>query len=158
MNMRAPTSSGGARLKKTLRQYWTEQSERDLSLAQLALEKSYSEWACYLAQQAAEKAVKSIFFELETHWPQQFTVHNINDLNLYVPAKFFAGVNNPEFGDACERFVNEEIHNAPRYPGILPPGYSPPDRFDDIKAKELIREAGVVVENVSIIISNISDI
>ena len=157
MNTRAPVSSGGARLSKTLRPYWTDQSKRDLSLAQLALDNDYPEWACYLAQQAAEKAVKSVFFELETHWPHQFTVHNLNDLILYIPAKFLFGVKNAEFRDACEWFVTEEIHNAPRYPGILPPGYSPPDRFDDIKAKELIREAGVVVENVSIIIKNISN-
>jgi HEPN domain-containing protein len=109
-----------------------------------------------LAQQAAEKAVKSVFFELETHWPHQFTVHNINDLILYVPAKFLVGVKKPEFGEACERFVTEEIHNAPRYPGILPPGYSPQDKFDDIKAKEFIRYAGVIVENVSYILENIS--
>jgi len=110
-----------------------------------------------LAQQAAEKAVKSVFFALETHWPHQFTVHNINDLILYVPAKFLVGVKDPEFGEACGRFVNEEIHNAPRYPGILPPGYSPADRFDDIKAKEFMRYAGVIIENVSIIIENIAN-
>jgi HEPN domain-containing protein len=85
MNTRAPTSSGGARLSKTLRSYWTDQSGRDLSLAQIALDSGYPEWACYLAQQAAEKAVKSVFFELETHWPHQFTVHNVNDLILYIP-------------------------------------------------------------------------
>ena len=157
MNTRAPISSGGARLSKTLRPYWTDQSERDLSLAQLALDNNYPEWACYLAQQAAEKAVKSIFFELETHWPHQFTVHNLNDLILYTPAKLLVGVNNPEFGEACERFVNEEIHNAPRYPGILPPGYLPRDKFDGNKAEEFIRDAGVIVENVSIIIENISN-
>jgi len=157
MNMRAPISSGGARLSKTLRPYWTDQSERDISLAQIALNNNYPEWACYLAQQAAEKAVKSVFFELETHWPHQFTVHNINDLILYVPAKFLVGANRSEFSEAAERFVAEEIHNAPRYPGILPPGYSPPDRFDDIKAKEFIRDARVIVENVSIIIKNISN-
>ena len=157
MNTRAPISSGGARLSKTLRPYWTDQRERDLSLAQLALDNDYPEWACYLAQQAAEKAVKSVFFELETHWPHQFTVHNINDLILYVPAKFLVGANRSEFSEAAERFVAEEIHNAPRYPGILPPGYSPQDKFDDIKAKEFIRDARVIVENVSIIIKNISN-
>ncbi len=156
MNTRAPTSSGGARLSKTLRSYWTDQSGRDLSLVQIALDSGYPEWACYLAQQAAEKAVKSVFFELETHWPHQFTVHNVNDLILYVPTKFLAGVNNDEFSEAAERFVAEEVHNAPRYPGILPPGYAPPDLFDGNKADEFIRAAGVIIDNVSVIIGNIS--
>jgi HEPN domain-containing protein len=140
-----------------LRSYWTRQSGRDLSLAQIALDNGYPEWACYLAQQAAEKAVKSVFFELETHWPHQFTIHNISDLILYVPAKFLEGVNKSEFNKASERFVGEEVHNAPRYPGILPPGYAPPDLFDDNKADEFIRAAGVIIENVSIIIENIAN-
>jgi len=157
MNTRAPTSSAGARLNRTLRQYWTDQSGRDLSLARIALDKGYPEWACYLAQQAAEKAIKSVFFELENHWPHQFTVHNISDLILYVPAKFLDGVNILEFGTAAGKFVAEEAHNAPRYPGILPPGYAPPDLFDDNKANEFIRAADAIIENVSVIIKNVSN-
>ncbi|MDI6873987.1 HEPN domain-containing protein [Candidatus Solincola sp.] len=39
---------------------WLEQAERDLSKARVDLEHSYFEWACFTAQQAAEKAVKAL--------------------------------------------------------------------------------------------------
>lgn len=39
---------------------WLEQAERDLSRAELDIEHEYWEWACFTAQQAAEKAVKGL--------------------------------------------------------------------------------------------------
>ncbi len=39
---------------------WIEQAERDLEKAGLDLEHAYYEWACFTAQQAAEKAVKAL--------------------------------------------------------------------------------------------------
>jgi HEPN domain-containing protein len=39
---------------------WLDQAQRDLKKAYLDLQHTYWEWACFTAQQAAEKAVKSL--------------------------------------------------------------------------------------------------
>ena len=39
---------------------WLKQAERDLQTARLNLEGGSYEWACFIAQQAAEKAVKAL--------------------------------------------------------------------------------------------------
>ena len=43
---------------------WMLQAERDLENARYELKGGYYEWACFLAQQAAEKAVKAVFQRL----------------------------------------------------------------------------------------------
>jgi HEPN domain-containing protein len=39
---------------------WLDQAHCDLKKAELDLQHAYCEWACFTAQQAAEKAVKSL--------------------------------------------------------------------------------------------------
>jgi HEPN domain-containing protein len=39
---------------------WLEQAERDLGRADIDIQYAYWEWACFTAQQAAEKAVKGL--------------------------------------------------------------------------------------------------
>jgi len=41
-------------------QDWLDQAERDLSRAAIDIQYEYWEWACFTAQQAAEKAVKAL--------------------------------------------------------------------------------------------------
>ena len=41
-------------------QDWLDQAERDLSRAKIDIEYQYWEWACFTAQQSAEKAVKAL--------------------------------------------------------------------------------------------------
>ncbi|GAB6148717.1 hypothetical protein JCM10135_12590 [Stetteria hydrogenophila] len=43
---------------------WIRQAERDLENARYELEGGYYEWACFLAQQAAWKAVKAVYQKL----------------------------------------------------------------------------------------------
>ncbi len=43
---------------------WLAQAERDLEMARLALNAAIFEWACFVAQQAAEKAVKGLYESL----------------------------------------------------------------------------------------------
>ena len=40
---------------------WLYQAQGDLEHARSDLERGYHEWACFSAQQAAEKAVKAVF-------------------------------------------------------------------------------------------------
>lgn len=39
---------------------WLKQAERDLEHARLSLDGKFYEWTCFIAQQAAEKAVKAL--------------------------------------------------------------------------------------------------
>jgi HEPN domain-containing protein len=39
---------------------WLKQAERDLDQARLSLREGFYEWACFAAQQSAEKAVKAL--------------------------------------------------------------------------------------------------
>ena len=43
---------------------WLRQAEKDIEKAKLDLEWGYYEWACFTSQQAAEKAIKSVFQRL----------------------------------------------------------------------------------------------
>ena len=45
-------------------QDWFNQGQRDLELAYWCIEGGHYEWACFAAQQAAEKAVKAVFQKL----------------------------------------------------------------------------------------------
>ena len=40
---------------------WMKQAKRDLEMAKKARESGFYEWACFIAQQAAEKGVKSVY-------------------------------------------------------------------------------------------------
>jgi HEPN domain-containing protein len=50
---------------------WMAQAERDLEVARANAEQEYHEWACFAAQQAAEKALKAALYsrlrESRTH-------------------------------------------------------------------------------------------
>ena len=40
---------------------WMKQAERDLESPKTQLEHNFFEWACFLSQQAAEKAIKAVY-------------------------------------------------------------------------------------------------
>jgi HEPN domain-containing protein len=42
---------------------WMAQAKRDLEGAEWALQGGYYEWACFMCQQAAEKALKAVYTE-----------------------------------------------------------------------------------------------
>jgi len=51
------------------RRDWMDQAEWDLSHAESDLERDFYDWACFSAQQAAEKAVKAVLQKLnEEGW------------------------------------------------------------------------------------------
>ena len=43
---------------------WLKQAKRDLQSARAQLEKGFYEWACFIAQQASEKALKAVYQKL----------------------------------------------------------------------------------------------
>lgn len=70
---------------------WYRQAERDLKSARVQLGACFFEWACFIAQQAGEKAVKAIYQRLGAEaWG-----HSVTDLlkglreKVKVPDKLF---------------------------------------------------------------------
>ena len=106
---------------------WMKQAERDLKTAEKLLKEQIYEWACFIAHQAAEKAVKAVIQKLGgIGWG-----HSINNLlkllsekievkkellNLaktldkyYVPTRY---PNSFETGSPYEYFTREEAEKA----------------------------------------------
>lgn len=55
---------------------WIKQAKRDVESAKAQLENSFFEWACFIAQQATEKAVKAVYQKLGAEaWG-----HSVTDL------------------------------------------------------------------------------
>jgi len=74
---------------------WMNQAERDLKVAEGLMKDESFEWSCFVAQQAAEKAIKAVFQKLNaTAWG-----HSIFDL-IRILSKKMA--------------VNEELINCAR--------------------------------------------
>lgn len=110
---------------------WLRQAERDLEQAEDSRRAGRHEWACFAAQQAAEKAVKA----LHLHHGQEAWGHVIarllRDLPPTVPV--------PE--DLVEKArVLDNFYIPPRYPSSHPAG-PPFEHYGPLQSEEAIRYA-----------------
>ncbi len=92
---------------------WLRQARRDLEHAERSLEHGYYEWACFAAQQSAEKAVKAVFLKANAAaWG-----HCVSVLLQQLPAPWEA---DPSLVDAARELDMHYI--PPRYPDAYPEG------------------------------------
>lgn len=93
---------------------WWEQAGRDREHAESSLRDAHYEWACFAAQQSAEKSVKALILALEGEpWG-----HLITDLLHAVTAKM------PVPPEAMESAQRLDKHYIPtRYPNGFASGY-----------------------------------
>lgn len=124
---------------------WMDEAQGDLEHARSDVAGGYYNWACFSAQQAAEKAVKAVFQKLNAEaWG-----HSVADL----------------MGELSQRYeVSEELMNGAleldkayiptRYPNAHPSG-SPRDRYTRKEAGRLITYAEEIVEFCSNLLSQI---
>ncbi|MBS7627158.1 HEPN domain-containing protein [Candidatus Bathyarchaeota archaeon] len=96
---------------------WLSQATRDVRLAELSLKEHYYEWACFAAQQAAEKAVKALIQKLGGEaWGHSVASlleslpENLRDSSLYDKALELDQAYIPS------RYPNSHPKN---YPGVL---------------------------------------
>lgn len=54
---------------------WLKQGERDLGAAMALMEKDFYESACFHAQQASEKALKSLLYLISITFPRVIRMH-----------------------------------------------------------------------------------
>lgn len=114
---------------------WLDQAEGDLEHAKSDLEGRYYDWACFSAQQAAEKAVKAVFQKIGAEaWG-----HSVADLlqelaqRESVPKELMQG-----------GLELDKAYIAARYPNVHPSG-SPRRRYTREEAERLIAHAERII-------------
>lgn len=115
---------------------WFTQAQRDLELARHAADGGFHEWACFAAQQAAEKALKALVAALGG----EARGHSIVAMGKAVP-------NQPGFPadlmDAARRL--DRLYIPTRYPNGFDQG-APRDYFTAGDATTAIQDAQTIIE------------
>jgi HEPN domain-containing protein len=114
---------------------WFAQGKRDLNKAQSDIQHEYWEWACFTAQQAAEKAVKALLMYCgKDAWGHAITpmLRAMADLN--VPVQLI------EFAQLLDTF-----YIPTRYPNGFAQG-KPADYYNATKAHEAHNAAGNIIQ------------
>ncbi len=92
---------------------WLWQGKRDLAHARASIEDEFYEWACFAAQQAAEKGLKALFQRIGADaWG-----HLLTDLIDALPTEIEMS---PELRDRAKELDKHYI--GPRYPNSTPQG------------------------------------
>ena len=115
---------------------WINQAARDLEQARLSQESGHHEWACFAAQQAAEKAVKGLHLFLK----QEAWGHVIARLLAELPGS----VQVP--GELIEKGrVLDNFYIPTRYANGHPSG-APFEHYGPLQSKEAIQHASEILE------------
>jgi HEPN domain-containing protein len=115
---------------------WLNQAKRDLGHAKHARDDKDYEWACFAAQQAAEKAVKALYQKLGADaWG-----HSVYALLENLPGKF-----EPFIEDLKENAKELDKHYIPpRYPNSYPEG-APFEYYTKREAERAIKHAAQII-------------
>ena len=117
-------------------QDWFRQAARDLEQAEDARQAGRHEWACFAAQQAAEKAVKA--FHL--HLGQEAWGHVVARLLRELPEEVSVPTELIEQAQVLDNF-----YIPTRYPNSHPEG-APFEHYGPIQSEEAIRYARAIFE------------
>ncbi|MCS6953535.1 MAG: HEPN domain-containing protein [Bryobacterales bacterium] len=115
---------------------WLRQAERDLAQAEDSRRAGRHEWACFAAQQAAEKAVKA----LHLHLGQEAWGHVVARLLAQLPAETSAPPELIEKGRVLDTF-----YIPARYPNSHAEG-APFEHYGPLQSEEAVRYAGEILE------------
>jgi HEPN domain-containing protein len=115
---------------------WFNQAMRDLEQAEDSRRAGRHEWACFAAQQAAEKAVKA----LHLHLGQEAWGHVVARLLQELPEATRAPGELVEKGRVLDSF-----YIPPRYPNSHPEG-APFEHYGPLQSEEAIRYAREILE------------
>ncbi|MGB2842718.1 MAG: HEPN domain-containing protein [Halobacteriota archaeon] len=124
---------------------WIDEAEGDLEHAKSDTERGYYNWACFSAQQAAEKAVKAVFQKLGAEaWG-----HSVADLLTELAEKH----------NITEELINaalelDKAYIPARYPNAHPSG-SPRRKYTKEEANRLVGHADKIVRFCSGLLSQI---
>ena len=115
---------------------WYRQAEKDLQHARRAADAGDFEWACFAAQQAAEKAVKSLYQSIHV----DVVGHSVSRMLQDLPSSLKPP--QPLVDEAKEL----DMHYVPsRYPNFHPEG-APLDYYTESEARRALEGAGRILE------------
>jgi HEPN domain-containing protein len=115
---------------------WFRQAERDLAQAEDSRKAGRHEWACFAAQQAAEKAAKS----LHLRFAQEAWGHVVARLLAELPPAVAAPAELVE-----KARVLDTYYIPARYPNSHPEG-APFEHYGGLQSAEAIQYAGEILE------------
>jgi len=115
---------------------WLIQAERDLEQARESQQAARHEWACFAAQQGAEKACKA----LHLHCGQEAWGHVVADLLENLPSHI---AQDTDLLDKAR--VLDNFYIPTRYPNGHPAG-APFQHYGSIQSTEAIRYASEIIE------------
>ena len=128
----------GENIKESLR--WFKQAEKDLKAAKNSLQSADYEWACFQAQQAAEKALKSILYAKGF---RKILTHSVFELIKEV-SRYEGGFK--EFKHGAK--VLDSAYIPTRYPNGIAGDLVPFEYYEKEDAEECITYAGSILERV----------
>lgn len=128
---------------------WLEEAEYDLDASEDNIKQSRFNWACFIAQQAAEKAVKSVYIKREE------SAERVHSLSILIKGDKKRGVSGVgELRPLLELALELDRHYVPtRYPNGVPYG-KPFEFYTQKKAKECLRCAREIVKACRRILEN----
>lgn len=116
---------------------WFRQAERDLAFAHKAAQEGMHDWACFGAQQAAEKAVKA----LHLAFGQEAWGHTVAKLLFELPVAV------P--GELVDRArVLDNFYVPTRYPNGHPEG-APFEHYGPLQSQEALGHARAILDFVA---------
>jgi len=115
---------------------WIKQARRDLESAEYELKGGFYEWACFLSQQAAEKAVKSLIQKLGG----EALGHSVAGLLQSLPENLRPGRELLELAKELDK-----AYIPTRYPNVHPQG-APFEIYTQTEAERLISHARRILE------------
>lgn len=119
---------------------WLEQAQRDLDDARYAREGGRHNLACFLCQQAAEKALKGL---LVLHGEEFLWGHSVADLCERAAERA------PEFRELRAQGAGLDVYYIPtRYPNGLPGGL-PADAFGPEDSERALARAATIIDAVA---------
>ncbi|HIE50259.1 MAG TPA: HEPN domain-containing protein [Armatimonadetes bacterium] len=115
---------------------WFRQAQRDLDHARYAQEEGHYEWACFAAQQAAEKAVRALYQKLGADaWG-----HMVSELLQRLPPQVQPLSDLIEMGKELDKH-----YIPPRYANAYPSG-APMDYYTEGEAQRAIEHAKRILQ------------
>lgn len=115
---------------------WLRQAQADLALGRHALAGGHHDWACFAAQQAAEKALKSVHASRR----QDAWGHSVTELLESL---------RPDFTEIDEAMLDrgralDKLYIPTRYPNGLPAG-APADYYTSVEAERALADGEAIV-------------